>query len=217
MSKAVKVHFRSPDGSYLCGVGRRWSSQQLTSVRVKGGVTCRSCIRLIAKREDWCRLVTYHMPPDEYSPPTRCEQCLVVIYYGPVIGGSRWSHLAQGRPGYSPIDHEVVMRPEGWWDTKTGRTVYGSLSEELRLAIERGNMNKPFVGMIVLAKSTANGSTCAPAIVTRVWQEEPPSVVDLAVMLVQSSSKHQCTCTALRTRHGMFRSARMPVGAFLRR
>jgi len=49
-------------------------------------------------------------------------------------------------------------------------------------------MNKPYVGMMVLAKSIANGhSTCAPAVVTRVWQDGSPAVVNLMVLHDASS------------------------------
>lgn len=63
--------------------------------------------------------MTYHIPPDDYSPPTTCERCGRHIYFGPVIGGSIWSHVGRA-------DHDVVMRPEGWWDTETGQMGHGN-------------------------------------------------------------------------------------------
>lgn len=68
--------------------------------------------------------MSYHRPPDNYTPPTRCEQCHEVIMYGPVIGGHIWRHVARA-------DHGVVMRPEGWWDVATGETRYGNGADRL--------------------------------------------------------------------------------------
>lgn len=71
---------------------------------------------------------TYHRPPDEYRPPTNCEGCGKVIMYGPVIGGRKWMHVAGS-------DHDVVMRPEGWWDTATGLVRHGITDQRLEDAL----------------------------------------------------------------------------------
>ncbi len=73
---------------------------------------------------------SYHRPPDDYEPPTQCEQCHEVIGYFPVIGGRKWTHIG-------PADHEVVMRPEGWWDVVTGTTCYGITDWALAKTLER--------------------------------------------------------------------------------
>lgn len=65
--------------------------------------------------------VDYHMPPGGYVPPARCEECGEMIYIAPCMGGHKWSHIA------SYVDHDVVMRPEGWWDSRTGETRYGHI------------------------------------------------------------------------------------------
>ncbi len=72
---------------------------------------------------------SYYRPPDGYEPPTHCEQCHGVIAYGPVIGGAKWTHIG-------PADHEVVMRPEGWWETATGDTRHGITDQALADALE---------------------------------------------------------------------------------
>lgn len=61
----------------------------------------------------------YHRPPEDYTPPTVCEQCGGTIMYAPVIGGHIWMHVVRS-------DHDVVMRPCGWWDTATGEIRYGN-------------------------------------------------------------------------------------------
>lgn len=66
----------------------------------------------------------YFRPPDDYEGPTRCERCGGVIAYGPVIGGHVWMHVARS-------DHDVVMRPSGWWDTATGTVRYGNGRDRL--------------------------------------------------------------------------------------
>lgn len=43
------VHYRGRAG-YACGVGRRWSSQQITSSASHRVVTCRGCRRTHAYR-----------------------------------------------------------------------------------------------------------------------------------------------------------------------
>ncbi len=44
-----------------------------------------------------------------------------MISFGPVIGGQMWRHL------FAPSEHHsVVMRPEGFWDVMTGKTVHGN-------------------------------------------------------------------------------------------
>lgn len=67
----------------------------------------------------------YHRPPDSYEPPTRCEECGQSIMFGPVIGGHIWTHVA------GKADHDVVMRPAGWWDTSTGGLRYGNGRDRL--------------------------------------------------------------------------------------
>lgn len=64
--------------------------------------------------------VMYTRPPDGYRPPTMCEVCREGIRLTVVPGGVMWLHVdpAAGRT------HQVVMRPAGWWDTKTGRIVH---------------------------------------------------------------------------------------------
>jgi hypothetical protein len=42
--KVKRVHYRKP-GGYLCGVGRRWTSQVVTSSACVDAVTCASCRR----------------------------------------------------------------------------------------------------------------------------------------------------------------------------
>lgn len=69
-------------------------------------------------------MTEYHRPPDDYQPPTRCEQCHEVIFYGPVIGGHKWMRIASAV-------HVVAMRPEGWWDTGTGEWRSGINSQAL--------------------------------------------------------------------------------------
>lgn len=59
----------------------------------------------------------YHQPPDGYRPPQYCEQCLGHIVCMPVVSGYGWRHLT--RP---PAEHDVAMRPEGWFDPNTGQT-----------------------------------------------------------------------------------------------
>lgn len=66
----------------------------------------------------------YYCPPNGYEPPTNCMACCGIIIYGPVIGGHVWSHIG-------PADHDVVMRPEGWWDVATGTIRYGNGRDEL--------------------------------------------------------------------------------------
>lgn len=73
----------------------------------------------------------YHRPPDGYSPPTRCESCQELILYGPVIGGPRWAHL-------NSADHEVVMRPSGWWDVATGLVRYGVWGDRDAVELNKG-------------------------------------------------------------------------------
>ena len=69
--------------------------------------------------------MTYYRPPDDYEPPRTCETCGEVIIYGPVVGGRIWRHVVGG-------DHDVVMRPEGWWDVATGERRYGNGLDRLR-------------------------------------------------------------------------------------
>lgn len=75
--------------------------------------------------------MTYHRPPDDYRPPTHCGQCRQVIIYGPVIGGAKWMHIGRA-------EHEVAMRPEGWWDTSDGVTRYGVADARLDAALAAG-------------------------------------------------------------------------------
>lgn len=64
-------------------------------------------------------VVTYHLPPDEYRPPTVCEDCFAHITLVPVVGGYGWRHLTRnGEP------HDVKLRDEGWFDVATGQTEY---------------------------------------------------------------------------------------------
>lgn len=56
----------------------------------------------------------YHPPPDGYQQVTACEECAQPVMYGPVIGGASWMHVGRA-------DHDVVLRPEGWWDVGTGQ------------------------------------------------------------------------------------------------
>lgn len=44
------VHLRTA-GGYACGTGRRWLSQQISSVTGRDRVTCRACIRTRAYRD----------------------------------------------------------------------------------------------------------------------------------------------------------------------
>jgi hypothetical protein len=76
-------------------------------------------------------MAEYHRPPDDYSPPTWCEQCGEVIMYRPVIGGYIWSHVVLA-------DHDVVMRSEGWWDVATGMVRYGNGRAGLVAPLETG-------------------------------------------------------------------------------
>lgn len=69
-------------------------------------------------------LMAYHRPPDDYEPPTHCEQCGGMIMFGPVIGGRIWMHIIRA-------DHDVIMRDEGWWDVSLGVTRYGSGTADL--------------------------------------------------------------------------------------
>ena len=73
--------------------------------------------------------MSYHRPPPDYRPPTACEACGCMITFGPGIGGHVWSHLVD-----RPDDlHIVQMRPEGYFDTFTGETVYGNPLRRQRL------------------------------------------------------------------------------------
>lgn len=72
----------------------------------------------------------YYPPPNDYSPPTRCALCGMLIIFTNVVGGHMWVHL-------NLTDHDVVMRKEGWWDTATGKIRYGTgLNEILDLIRE---------------------------------------------------------------------------------
>lgn len=84
---------------------------------------------------------TYHRPPDDYEPPTHCERCGAVIAYGPVIGGRLWTHIGLA-------DHDVVMRPEGWWDVATGawRTGIADLALEVALHESRQRVVRSRLG-----------------------------------------------------------------------
>lgn len=62
----------------------------------------------------------YVAPPPEYSPPTECEDCGEMIYFGSVTGGHKWLHLT------GPGGHDVVMRAEGYFETTTGETIFGN-------------------------------------------------------------------------------------------
>jgi hypothetical protein len=55
----------------------------------------------------------YFRPPDNYTPPSICEECLEGISYRPIMGRKAWLHEAEA-------NHPVIMRREGWWDTETG-------------------------------------------------------------------------------------------------
>lgn len=73
--------------------------------------------------------MTYHRPPDDYRPPTHCEQCGAPIQLVPVVGGALWRHVTDDR------DHEVKMRAAGWWDTSDGVTRYGTADGRLEAAL----------------------------------------------------------------------------------
>lgn len=66
--------------------------------------------------------VTYTRPPDGYQPPTMCEVCRKGIRLTTVPGGVMWLHTDPAA-GHA---HQVVMRPAGWWDPKTGQVVHGA-------------------------------------------------------------------------------------------
>lgn len=55
----------------------------------------------------------YFVPPDDYIPPTNCAKCYNLIMFTLVINGFGWLHIGQ-------TDHDVVMRSEGWWDSRLG-------------------------------------------------------------------------------------------------
>jgi hypothetical protein len=42
-----KVHYRTKPGIYVCGVGKQYSSQDISSVGISIGVTCGSCLNLM--------------------------------------------------------------------------------------------------------------------------------------------------------------------------
>lgn len=42
-----KVHYRTKPGTYACGVGKQYSSQDISSVGTNVGVTCGSCLTLM--------------------------------------------------------------------------------------------------------------------------------------------------------------------------
>jgi hypothetical protein len=45
------VHYRRAartGSAYLCGIGKRWPSQTITSTGVRDAVTCLSCLRALA-------------------------------------------------------------------------------------------------------------------------------------------------------------------------
>lgn len=46
-----RTHLAIGNGRYACGVGRRWSSQTITSTRRSADVTCRACHRTHAYRD----------------------------------------------------------------------------------------------------------------------------------------------------------------------
>lgn len=43
----AKVHYRIETGKYACGVGNRFTSQDISSVGTAVGVTCQTCIQQI--------------------------------------------------------------------------------------------------------------------------------------------------------------------------
>lgn len=46
-----RVHFRRLGGGYLCGVGRRWGSQFISSTTSPATVTCIACRRALDRAE----------------------------------------------------------------------------------------------------------------------------------------------------------------------
>jgi len=58
----------------------------------------------------------YFAPPDDYKAPTHCHECDCLIMLTNRRNTYGWVHLLD------PSVHDVVMRPEGWWDVRTGTT-----------------------------------------------------------------------------------------------
>ncbi len=46
-----RIHWQRDDGAIACNVGKRWTSQVITSTRGRDRVTCLTCRRRIAETE----------------------------------------------------------------------------------------------------------------------------------------------------------------------
>lgn len=57
-------------------------------------------------------MTEYHLPPEGYEPPTKCDKCGERIIYAPVIGGTKWVHLV------SPYWHDAEVGR--WFDIASG-------------------------------------------------------------------------------------------------
>jgi len=83
--------------------------------------------------------VPYHLPPDDYRPPSTCLECERYVFFGPVMGGYIWMHLL----GWSELapPHTAVVGV--WWDTTTGEWRVGAGLEEV---LERAREIPPILG-----------------------------------------------------------------------
>lgn len=75
----------------------------------------------------------YHLPPNDYVPPTRCYTCRGLIFHTRVSNGVAWSHVSPLAYG-----HPVTIRPEGWYDTRTGQTRHESVVLDREALTELG-------------------------------------------------------------------------------
>jgi hypothetical protein len=67
----AKIHCRDAKGSYLCGVGKRWASQTISSTTSLAFATCRSCYRVdSAKSRRFMRKAAAFLKTNGIDMPT---------------------------------------------------------------------------------------------------------------------------------------------------